>query len=46
LAVIHKACYEVLKIILGVGAGNTNKGGRLSTVDILIKVACFVKKGK
>jgi len=25
-------------------AGNTNWGGRLSTVDLLIKVACFVKK--
>jgi hypothetical protein len=25
-------------------AGNTNWGGRLSTVDQLIKVACFVKK--
>ncbi len=24
--------------------GNTNWGGRLSTVDLLIKVACFVKK--
>jgi len=25
-------------------AGNTNWGGRLSTVDLFIKVACFVKK--
>jgi hypothetical protein len=25
-------------------SGNTNRGGRLSTVDLLIKVACFVKK--
>ncbi len=25
-------------------AGNTNIRGRLSTVDLLIKVACFVKK--
>ncbi len=24
--------------------GNTNRGGRLSTVDLLIKVGCFVKK--
>ncbi len=24
--------------------GNTNGGGRLSTADLLIKVACFVKK--
>ncbi len=24
--------------------GNTNWGGGLSTVDLLIKVACFVKK--
>ncbi len=23
--------------------GNTNGGGRLSTADLLIKVACFVK---
>jgi hypothetical protein len=27
-------------------AGNTDLGGRLSTVDLLIRVACFVKKGK
>jgi len=27
-----------------VKAGNTNGRGRLSTVDLLIKVACFVKK--
>jgi hypothetical protein len=26
--------------------GNTNLGGKLSTVDLLIKVTCFVKKGK
>jgi hypothetical protein len=26
--------------------GNTNYGGRLSTIDLLIKVACFVKKEK
>ena len=25
--------------------GNTNLWGRLSTVDLLIKVACFVKSG-
>jgi hypothetical protein len=24
--------------------GNTNIGGRLGTVDLLIKVACFVKE--
>ncbi len=24
--------------------GNTNSGGRLSTIDLLIKVGCFVKK--
>ncbi len=27
-----------------VGTGNTNYRGRLSTTDLLIKVACFVKK--
>jgi len=27
-----------------VEAGNANQGGRLSTVDLLITVACFVKK--
>ncbi len=26
--------------------GNTNRSGRLSTVDLLIKVPCFAKKGK
>jgi hypothetical protein len=25
-------------------AGNTNRKGMVSTVDLLIKVACFVKK--
>ncbi len=25
-------------------AGNTNWGGKLSTIDLLIKEACFVKK--
>jgi hypothetical protein len=25
-------------------ARNTNRGGRISIVDLLIKVACFVKK--
>jgi hypothetical protein len=25
-------------------AGNTNRGVRLSTVELLIKVACFVKQ--
>jgi hypothetical protein len=24
--------------------GNTNSGGELSTVDLLIKVACLIKK--
>jgi hypothetical protein len=24
--------------------GNTNLGGQLSTVDLFLKVACFVKK--
>ncbi len=30
-------CFEVK-------AGNSNRRGRLSTVDLLIKVACFVKQ--
>jgi hypothetical protein len=25
-------------------AGNTNRRGKLNTIDLLIKVACFVKK--
>jgi hypothetical protein len=29
---------------LKIKAGNTNWGGGLSTIDLLIKVACFVKK--
>ncbi len=28
-------------LIMSVFPGNTNLGGRLSTVDLLIKVACF-----
>jgi len=31
---------------LVVGAGNSLRRGRLSTVDLLIKIGCFVKKGK
>jgi hypothetical protein len=30
--------------VRNVGAGNTNKGGRLSAVDLLIKVPCLAKK--
>ncbi len=30
--------------LLYTSPGNTDRGGRLSTVDLLIKVACFVKK--
>jgi hypothetical protein len=26
--------------------GNTSRGGRLSTIDLLIKVTCFIKRGK
>ncbi len=37
--VIGCAGYKVLA-----GAGNTNWGGKLSTIDLLIKVDCFVKK--
>ncbi len=32
--------------LLGWRPGSTNRGGRFCTVDLLIKVACFVKKGK
>ncbi len=30
--------------MVNVQTGNTNLGGRLRAVDLLIKVACFVKK--
>jgi hypothetical protein len=33
-----------LKVNFNSEARNTNKRGRLSTLDLLIKVACFVKK--
>ncbi len=42
---IHKMSYKNLTIILNVGMlspVNTNWGGMLSTVDLLIKVVCFV----
>ncbi len=29
---------------VNVWPGNTNRRGRVGTVDLLIKVACFVKK--
>jgi hypothetical protein len=29
---------------LNAQAGNTNRRGKLSTVELLIKVACFVKE--
>jgi hypothetical protein len=32
-----------LAVQLNALSGNTNRGGRLSTVDLLIKVAYFVK---
>jgi hypothetical protein len=32
------------KLLGMVRTGNTNQRGRLSTGDLLIKVACFVKK--
>jgi len=35
-----------LSSLVQFAAGNTNLGGRPSTVDLLIKVVCFVKKGK
>ncbi len=28
--------------VKGFGSGNTNRSGTLSTIDLLIKVACFV----
>jgi hypothetical protein len=31
-------------VLLFLKSGNTTKRGRLSTIDLLIKVACFVKK--
>ncbi len=34
----------VVVLSVRVKAGNTNRRGRLSTVDLLTKVACFVKK--
>ncbi len=36
-------CFEEFSIEFSVTAGNTNRRDRLSTVDRLIKVGCFVK---
>jgi hypothetical protein len=33
----------MLSIVM-LSAGNTRRGGRLSTVDLLIRATCFVKK--
>ncbi len=32
------------EMLTSIKAGNINWKGRLSTIDLLIKVACFVKK--
>ncbi len=49
--VVHTVKQSIFKDVYGcnktaslVAPGNTNSGGRLSTVDLLIEVACFVKK--
>jgi hypothetical protein len=34
----------IILVVVMLNAGNSNRGGRLSTVDLLIKVAGFVKK--
>ncbi len=36
--------YLAVKIFYSTDKGRLTEGGRLSTVDLLIKVACFVKK--
>jgi len=49
--IFNKSC-PVLKNRMGIGkksislmlAGNTNQRGRLSMIDLLIRVACAVKK--
>ncbi len=47
----HNTCcsiglYRKCQLFLNVEPRNTNWGGRLSTVDLLIKVVCFTKKCK
>jgi hypothetical protein len=37
-------CFEICVFSRMVRPGNTNLRGRLCTVDLLIKVACFVKE--
>jgi len=44
---INTSCWHLNNIVSfqsSVNAGNTNWRGRLSTVDLLIKVPCFVYK--
>ncbi len=38
-----RQCWPILFFRV-VKAGNTNRGGKLGTVDLLIMLACFVKK--
>ncbi len=43
---MHISMFKLIRMILeqGYKAGNTNWVRRLSTIDLLIKVACLVKK--
>ena len=42
--VLQGSVIKVSKLLVNILPGNTNPGGRLSTVDLLIKVPCFVNK--
>ncbi len=36
----------LVEVIVDLQPGNTNRRGRIGTVDLLIKLGCFVTKGK
>jgi hypothetical protein len=41
---VHAVYVFVVTLTLTVMPGNTSSGGRLGTIDLLIRVACLVKK--
>jgi hypothetical protein len=44
MSIYYPTYVEMNKNVFIVKQGILTEGGRLSTVDLLIKVACFVKK--
>jgi hypothetical protein len=43
ISVIHLILIKTVADKIKLGSGNPYRRGRLSTIDLLIKIACFVK---